>query len=352
MKRLLTCNLLFIKRCLKKLSFILLLLAIPVLCLLLKNTTKEGASSITAGIYLEKESPLALQISNNLISKYDSVNFELCKDKEALMNRIINGTYECGYVFSEDFDEKLLNRKTKKIVEVYVSPKTLTSALTNEYVFSELYVEYAFYELSDYIKTDNAFTDKDLSDINNTLRPIYDDYVNGDETFSFRYINPKEGRVEDTALFSSYLLLSVKGVTALLIMFAAFIGTVNLYKDDKTGVFYAFRGINKTFAKMSEIFSVTLLAALSGLITIYVCNLSDGFLTEVLRLYIYALICTVYCYVLYKLIPNQYVFSAFIPILILGSIIFCPIFMDVSEILPFVKYISWLFLPNYYFIFA
>ncbi len=352
MKRLLTCNLLFIKRCFKKLSFLLLLLAIPVLCLLLKNTAKDSSSSITAGIYLEKESPLALQISNNLVSKYDSVRFELCKDKEMLMNRVINGTYECGYVFSEDFDEKLLNKKTKKILEVYVSPKTLTSALTNEYVFSELFVEYAFHELVDYIKTDNIFKNKDLSDINNTLRPIYDDYVNGDETFSFRYINPKEGSVEDTSLFTSYLLLSVKGVIALLIMFAAFIGTLNLYKDNKAGVFYAYKGINKTLAKMSEIFSVTLPAALSGLITIYACNLSDGFLTEILRLFAYALIGTVYCYVLYKLIPNQYVFSAFIPILILGSIIFCPIFIDVSEILPFVKNISWLFLPKYYFIFA
>lgn len=352
MKRLLTCNLLFIKRCFKKLSFILLLLAIPVLCLLLKNTAKSGSSSITAGIFIEQESPLALQISNNLTGRYDSVKFELCGDKETLINRVTNGTYECGYVFSEDFDEKLLNKKTKKIVEVYISPKTLTSALTNEYVFSELFVEYAFRELVDYIEMDTVFKNKDLSDISNTLRPIYDDYVNGDETFSFRYINPKEGSVEDTALFSSYLLLSVKGVIALLIMFAAFIGTLNLYKDNKAGVFYAFKGINKTFAKMSEIFSVTLSAALSGLVTIYACNLSDGFVTEVLRMFVYALICTVYCYVLYKLIPNQYVFSAFIPILILGSIIFCPIFIDVSEILPFVKYISWLFLPKYYFIYA
>lgn len=352
MKKLLICNVLFIKRCFRKLSFIILLLSIPVLCLLLSNTARDNSSSITAGLYLEAESPLALQIADNLVSKYDSVKFELCPSKKALIKRVTNGTYESGYVFSADFDEKLLNKETKKIVEVYTSPSTLTAALTNEYVFSELFTEYAFSELADYIKNDTVFEDKDLSGLSSTIRPIYDDYLNGTETFSFKYIQPEEGDIDETTLFHSYLLLSVKGIVALCVMFAAFIGTMNLYKDNKAGVFYAFKGAYKIFAGMTEIFSVTVLTALSGLITILVCGLSDGFFLEILRFLIYIILCTIYCYVLYKLIPNQYIFTAFIPILVLGSIIFCPIFIDVSEILPFMKYISWLFPPKYYFIFS
>lgn len=352
MKKLLLCNLLFIKRCLRKLSFIILLLAIPILCLMLRNSSKDKSASITAGLYLEQESPLALQISDNLINKYKSVKFERCPNKETLIKRVTNGTYETGYVFSLDFDEKLINKKTKNIVKVYVSPNTLTAALTNEYVFSELFTEYAFFELVDYIKTDKVFKDKDLSNLSSTLRPIYDNYINGDETFSFKYISPEDGDIDDGSLFHSYLMLSVKGIIALFIMFAAFIGTLNLYKDNKAGIFYAFKGAYKTLAKMSEIFSVSVLASVFGFITIYICSLSDGVFLEIFRLLLYALLCTVYCYVLCKLIPNQYIFTAFIPILVLGSIIFCPIFIDVSEILPFVKYISWLFPPKYYFIFS
>lgn len=350
MKRLLICNCLFIKRCLKRLSFIILLLAIPVLCLLLKNFTDKGSSSITAGIYLEQESTLALQIAENLVNNYESVHFEICPDKETLKKRVINGTYECGYVFSKDFDKKLLNKTTKKIVEVYISPDTLTAALTNEYVFSELFTEYAFSELVDFIKNENIFKNKDMSELSRTLRPIYDGYLYGDDTFSFEYIKPNDGSQDGTELFTSYLMLSVKGVIALLIMFAAFIGTLNLYKDKKIGIFYAFKGISRTFAEMAEIFSVTVLASASGFIAIHACGLSDGFMTEILRLILYTLICTMYCYVLYKLTPNQYIFTSLIPIFVLGSIIFCPIFIDISELLPFVKYISWLFLPKYYYL--
>lgn len=351
MKKLILCNCLLIKRCFKKFSFILILLAIPVLCILLKDSTKENSSSITAGIYLEEDSPIAQTIANNLITKYDSVRFELCPDLDTLKKRVINGTYESGYVFSKDFDEKLQKSKTKNLVKLYISPDTLTFPLTNEYIFSELFTEYAFQELVSYIKEDEAFKKIDLSDLEDTLRPIYDDYLNGDETFSFEYINPKEGKIDSTQLFRSYLLLSVKGIVALLIMFAAFIGTLNLYKDDKNGVFYAFSGITRTFAKMSEIGSVTLLASISGFISLLACNKLDGILIELLRMVLYVIICTIYCYLLYKLIPNQYIFTSLIPILVLGSIIFCPIFIDMSEIIPFVKRIAWLFLPHYYFLF-
>ena len=54
-------------------------------------------------------------------------------------------------------------------------------------------------------------------------------------------------------------------------------------------------------------------------------------------------------YLLYKLLPDVRIFSAVMPILIMGSIIFCPIFIDFSVVLPAVKYLKWGFLPTYFF---
>lgn len=350
MKKLFFCNLLYIKRCFKKISFMLLLLAIPVLCMILKNSTDTDDSTIRAGLYIEENSEIAQEISKNLTKDYTSVVFEICPDLNTLKKKVASKTYECGYVFTDGFQEKINNCETKEIMKVYVSPSTISSALTNEYVFAEIFKIYAIRELMDYIENDESFKNKDISDLEETVIPIYENYLAGDSTFTFEYINPNDSNMDNTSLFNSYVLMSVKGVIALLIMFASFMGTLNLYKDNKIGIFYAFNGITKTFAKMSEIFSVTILAAISGLITIYLCGLSDGLFTEIYRLIAYSLICTLYCYLIYKLVPNQYIFTSLIPILILGSIIFCPIFIDFSEIIPFVKYMSWMFAPKYYFV--
>lgn len=348
MKKIFFCNYLYIKRCFKKFSFILLLLSIPILCLVLKYKTSNDDKSIKAGIYIDEHSEYSNQITNNLVNDYDSVDFEICDNLKTLKKNVANGTYETGYVFAKGFKEKVENCETKEMVLVYSSPGTITNALTNEYVFSEIFKIYCIKELINYINNDSAFKKNDLSNLSEQLIPIYKDYLKSDETFSFEYINPKDSTTDNTDLFNSYVLLSIKGVIALLIMFASFMGTLNLYKDDKVGIFYAFSGIKRRLAKMSEIFSVTLLASVTGLITIYICNLSDGLVIEILRLLFYTIICTVYCYIIYTFNKNQYVFMSLIPILTLGSIVFCPIFIDFSELIPFVKYMSWMFAPKYY----
>lgn len=348
MKRLLRCNLLFIKRCFKKISFIILLLAIPILCYMLKDSSQGSTGNLCAGIYLETESPLATEIVENLTSDYESVDFEVCNNLDTLKKRVLNGTYECGYMFPDNFDEKLSINDTNELVTVYLSPGTITSAITSEYIFSEISKKYTLTELIDYVKKDDSFNEKELKGMEEEITELYLHYLNGDETFTFEYITDGNTILDNTEIFSSYLLMSVKGIIALLIMIAAFLGTLNLYRDNKAGVFFAFSGITKTFAKMSEIFSTSCIACVSGLITIYLCGLSDGLMIEVTRLLIYAIICTMYCYIIFSLTPNQYVFTAMIPVLILGSIVFCPIFIDFSEVIPIVKYMAWLFAPTYY----
>ena len=348
MNKLFFCNYLYIKRCLKKVSFIILLLSIPILCLILKYNTGNDDSTIKSGIYIEEYSKYSKEISNNLMNNYDSVDFELCDNLETLKKKVANGTYETGYDFPNGFEEKINNCDTYSMVLVYSSPGTITNALTNEYVFSEIFKIYSIKELINYINDDKAFENENLANLEEKIIPIYEDYLNGDDTFSFEYINPKNSTTDNTKLFNSYVMLSIKGVIALLIMFASFMGTLNLYKDDKIGIFFAFSGIKRILAKMSEIFAVTFLASIAGLITIYICNLSDGLLIEISRLLFYTVICTIYCYIIYIFTRNQYVFISLIPILTLGSIIFCPIFIDFSELIPFVKYMSWMFAPKYY----
>lgn len=66
MKKLILCNYLFIKRCLKRTSFIILLLLIPILCMVFKTNIEDTKISIKTGLYIESEDNLTNKICNNL----------------------------------------------------------------------------------------------------------------------------------------------------------------------------------------------------------------------------------------------------------------------------------------------
>lgn len=350
MKKLLLCNWLFMKRGFKKISFMLILVALPILCYFLKSTVKEEGISLKAGIYIESESELTGQIKEHLIHNYESVSFEECATLSELKDKVASNTYECGYVFDKDFEEKLSQNNLDKIVTLYSSPSTFMASLANEYVFSEIFQKYAVNELVEYISSQDIFTIKDMAALSNELHTMYEGYLNSDDTFTFRYITADNETIDNTSLLSSYVLFSVRGIIALLIMFVSFIGTLNLYKDTKVGIFLSFGKVTGLLCKLSEIFSLTFIAGISGFMSIMLCGLSDGLMQEVSRMLLYVLICTVYCFIIYKIVPSTYAFAALIPVFILGSILFCRIFFDISEVIPIAKYIAWIFLPRYFFI--
>lgn len=350
MRKILLCNLLFIKRSFKKLSFLFLLIALPILCYFLKSTVKEEGISLRAGIYIEKKGEITNEIKDNLIHQYESVSFEECATLSELKEKVASNTYECGYVLKGDFEEKLTVNDLNNIVELYTSTSTFMSPLSNEYIFSEIFKKYAVNELIEYIASQDNFTITDITQFHTDLRKTYEGYLGGDETFTFQYMNADNETIDHTELLSSYVLISVKGVIALIIMFVAFIGTFHLYRDTKCGIFRSFGTATGLLCKMSEIFSLTVIAGLSGVLSIVLCGLSDGLWIEAARMLLYVLVCTLYCLIFYKVVPNTYAFAALIPVFVLGSILFCRIFFDITEVIPAARYISWLFLPKYFFI--
>lgn len=351
MQKILLCNGLYIKRSFKKISFIFLLITLPIFCCFLNSVVKNESTSVKVGIYSESKSEMADKLIYNLMSKYESVSFTQCSSVSQLKDKVISGDFECGYVIPDDFAEKIACNDLNNIIELYTSPGTFLASLSNEYIFSEIFKEYAVNELTEYIAAQDIFTISDVSRLNQELRTMYEDYLNSSEIFSFRYINGENEIIDNTDLLSSYFLLSIKGIIALVIMFVAFIGTFYLYKDKKSGIFRAFNSATGLLCKMSEIFSLTLIACISGLASIVLCGQSEGIVIETARFLLYAVICTIYCFIVQKILPNMYAFAALIPVFVLGSILLCPIFFDITEMIPVGKYAAWLFLPRYFFLF-
>lgn len=345
------CTLLFIKRGFKKISLIALLISMPLLSYYFKSTVNSGEPAVYAGLYVASDDETCERIKENLLKDFGSVSFVLYSSEEKLKQDVISEKLECGYTIPEDFTDRLRTNNFQRIIISYSNPSSFLLPLTNEYIFSEVFTEYAFYELTRFIANEPRFDldEEDLPKLMEELRPVFEKNLEDDSLFYFEYINPdKEEPVEESGLFTSYVMFSLRGILALIVMFTAFIGTLHLYTDNKNGIFRSFYGIKKVLCQCSEIFSITILGCLSALISLYTGGVSGDFFIEVFHLLCYALLCTIYCYVLFRIIPGKFGFAALIPVMILGSIIFCPIFFDFAEIIPQIKYVGYAFLPHYF----
>ncbi len=345
------CLRLFIKRLLNKVSFILILCLLPVLSLGLKYLLKDAAITIRVGLYNEDNGSSADYIIHRLSKNPEGITFREFSSKDEMLDSVRTRKYECGFVFSEDFSERLSEGDTTETIQLFVSPGTAAGSIAAEYVYSEIFTLYAFEEFMEFIGTRTylSFSPNELSSLRERLQPVYSEYLNSDKTFSFEYKTPA-GIIKDTSIMlPDYILGSASGIAALFIMLGSFAGTVHLYRDSRKGIFYALPARTRTLCKLADIFSGAFLTALSGLLTITICNGLETLPGTLIHLPVYTVICTIYCYLLYKLLPDVRIFSAVMPILIMGSIIFCPIFIDFSVVLPAVKYLKWGFLPTYFF---
>ncbi len=307
---------------------------------------------LRVGLYNEDSGTSASNIIKHLTANIKGVSFIEFSSEDEMLQSIRIRKYDCGFVFPKDFSSNVAERKTKKLIHLYVSPGTTMSSIASEYVFAEVYTQYAFEELMHFIDSRKyfSFDSGELSALRTELSPIYQDYLYGDETFSFEYITPSSTIEDVSAMLPEYILGSTTGIAALFIMLGAFAGTIHLYKDTQKGIFYAFPANARTICKMADIFSGAALTAISALFTIIICNELDALPITLFRLFLYVIVCTVYCYLLYRLLPSLRIFSAIMPILIMGSIVFCSVFVDFSVVLSAVKYLKWLFPPTYFFI--
>ena len=114
MKKILTWYFIFTKRQLKRISTIFILVSMLLLTIGLKVMSTEITASIDVGFYMDNEDSIMTDIKNSLESHEGLLKFINYSSKEQLELAVSSGTLQCGYIFDDDFSEKILQNNTKK----------------------------------------------------------------------------------------------------------------------------------------------------------------------------------------------------------------------------------------------
>lgn len=361
MRKVITWFLLSCKRYLRKLSFLLILLLLPVIALAAGQAQKQGDQDIRIAISVENagENELGLALADSLTGRERGgeagmFRFYLCQDEEEVKAQVASRRAECGYVIYEDLKEKLDAGKFKRCIGVYSAPSTVTASLSTETVFAALMRIYDGELLKNYVAEDWLFENLGAegsprrTEAAKKAGELYRKWLDNGSTFQFEYQFLGQDGEKTTASQEISQVFPIRGLVAVYVFITGLYGAVVVCQDEKRGLFLPLSYIYRLPCRLVSMAAPAVMAALSGLLALWAGDSLGGLPVE-------AAVMAVYCagvigvsWLLKVVCRAPQVLCCLIPFLVIGSLVFCPVFVDAGRFFQGLDKVGRIFPPWYY----
>lgn len=330
----------FLKRSLKKPLYILLLLLFPLMTVFFLYSDSEE-SRLNVALYTQSDNDFSQEIVSKLVSRDGVYHFYSVPSEDALYQDVLSGHAECGYIFPENLLDQLNLGRKKNLVDLIVSSSTTMSKITNEIVYSELFELYSLRILEDYLIHDSLLENPDPEQIES----LYQKYLTNGSTFAFDIT----GAYQDyTSVRKGLTLHMFIGLVGILILLGGLSGLLQYTEDEQKKRHEHVPFSQKKYIAFLQITCPLLLFFIAGAISLAIA----GYFTEpsfLLRYLCYGLLTLIFCMLLYPLRRFRMMLLTFLPLYLLGCLIFTPVFIDLSLYLPKLAWISRIFITYYLF---
>lgn len=277
---------------------------------------------------------------SNLITasdKEDTIfDFEIADSYEELIEAVTSGSSECGFVLVADFDERVAHLDTDELIEYVESNYTTKGEVAKETVFSE------FFEIYGKILIDSerleifGTDDEELSEF---LHDEYDRLLAGDEVFNADY-QTVEG-IRATA--DEKKMQSVRGLVMILITMALLLNGSEKFYGTASAVSKALPFRERTRFEILLYIAGVIVPAAVGFVLIRILDPSIGFIPDIILFVIFTFVAVMWTYLFGKLMNNGISYMAWILTLLIAQLVLCPVWQDVADYVPSLKFVSYLF---------
>lgn len=350
MKKITTWIYIISKSILKNPLLIILIVCIPLFAVIIGMYGSEDSDSgYKAGIYLEKDNndETALMLADNLLNSDGAVGFKSYDSLDDMYRDVMSEKIVCGYIFPDTLSYMGVDEDCDDTFYIIKQSGSSIQAAINELIYSRLIRIQGYDIITDYMISENIFKETDTESIKE-LTELYEEFLDGSETFNVIFETYGVTGLEETDGSATTIAFPVRGILSILIFLAGLLGGVMYLHNREKGVFEALSSNYRIFCHVLYIAIPIVLFALSVLLTL---GVSGNFTTPVIELpamLLYIIIAALFCYAFTLLIKKSSTLTACIPVLMLGCLIFCPVFINASSYFPAASVIEKLFMPYYY----
>jgi len=334
------------KRLLKRPFYILTLFLLPLSVLFLKNCQTVEDAVLHVALYSPeqgKDSAASDLIQEIELLSNTAVAFTQYHTPEALRGAVESGEVDCGYLFPENLDKGLKDyaESRRPFLTAIRIQEDFRTKIIDEIILS------GFYRHLSYAILEN-FLQKKTGEIpeGGWLLGQYQKYCSNELLFQFEYVNGDADSMLNDAQ-ANYMLLPIRGTVSVIILLCCMAGALLWYADADNPLFLMDQK-KRRLAYLLSLLVPSVPAAFAGLAAIQIAGVSEGFLAELLAMLLFLCCCLSLVHFLLTVFGKREFFLAAIPVVTVGSFLFCPVFVDLAAIVPPFAVFSNLFPTSYY----
>ena len=340
MKRIFLWFVLLNKRLSRRVSFWLILAAVPLLVLALGLLAQQESGVATVAIYVEDETdPASAAVLERLHAQKGVLRYLFTDSEREAASLVKTSRADIAWILSSDLTQRLDDRaagQSKPVVRVYVREgDSILQMLAREKLFAALYPELTYdiytHYVNEELKPSPALTDAELDEYFHKIQ-------RGDELIQMSFL---DGSTKDD---TSYLVMPVRGLMALLVMMAALASALYYLHDSDAGSFVWVSRRRRRLLPYAYHLIPVLDTAAVVFVTLFIARLNVAWYREIASIALYMLACVTFAELLRQVLKSTSQLGVAIPILMLAMLALSPIFFDLSQY----RVLQLLFPPYYY----
>lgn len=362
------------KRCLKKPSFVVLLLALPAAAFAMRQVEKKEGQEVRIAVCVEEsflgddgEPPLERQLAESLAQRDSSgglFRFYLCDSGDQVKAHVASREAECGYMFPADLRERLDRGDYRRCIQVYSAPSTVLAQLSTEVVFGALMELYDREIFVDYISESETvrqavfdhqqtFGEQGLDPagfedrLEKTAGDLYDKWMDNGSTFRFEY-GYQVIRGEETEKDQVLAVFPVRGMAAVYLFLIGLYSGVLLGNDQARGLFCPLSPRRRKACGLAVLAAPVFLGGISCLGALMAGGCAEDMGREMGMMILYFGAVCIFSWGAKAVCPSPQILCCLIPLFLAGSLLFTPVILDIRRFFPELGWIERLFLPSYY----
>lgn len=338
-----------VKRQMQKKFFWLALLLLPLLSWFLMQFEQEDDGTLYVAVYAQDGQGEYEERLFEALKSQERITFYRCGSLEMLEKDVSAMKAECGLVFAEKMKERIQQENYTGMITIYASPATTNVALAKEIVYAQFAKTFgSHWAAGRLLETagDAGYGGYDKDEVQKELEELFEVCEAENTAFHFQYetvqgsvIGKKEAKVP---------VFPLKGMIGVYMMLIAMFAVTDMAKDRKLMVYRVFGRGSGYLAGFFQVAMPTVITGVFALVSLMVTGYATDVFHEAAALLAYSLFLSLVMNGFYRVLKNERIFCGAIPVSVIGSLVFCPVFIDVQTLFPGIGVVSYLFLPYYY----
>ena len=328
------------KRLLKNVSFITIILLIPISVFLMGIILKGDSGILTVCLTAEDSGD---EFANDLIAKYveDSgiIVYKTASTPEEAIKAVENGKADAAWIFSADLADKMYKYASsdngKPFITVIEREQTVSLRLSHLILFEKVYPNLAYDVYDDYVRTEMKVTDdriiKKYPELNSDFSKI----------IKIEYLN--SGYAPDNSN-TSFINSPLRGMLALAVMMCAIAAAMLFIHDRKTGKYDWLKPIKHFIPATGICLSATMISGVAILAAIFAAGINTAGMIEILTIVEYIFAAAAFGTLLCVIFRSEGLLGSLLPVFILVMLAITPIFFSFDMLKP----LKLIFPPYYY----